>query len=228
MGPLMPQRYHSHHQLFIGALAAALALGEYAQPGPTTAGCDHSDFCNQPYPCVLNGPNSVSFNVAGGAGVRKILFFEASPCFSMPGAPADIVPFDARVQFERTTDFSTWSFTEGIAHAQVSGGPGEPVFEGLDWDVELLALDISGAGLPPGMMIRESPTLASLGHTSTYHPAGPLNHIACFFDVFTELSMDGGQSWTPADQSTHIEYEIGYPTKTAPASWGLIKLLYRN
>lgn len=66
------------------------------------------------------------------------------------------------------------------------------------FDTEMLALNLSGGTMPPGVMIRESPTLQSLGHTTLAPIGGGLFHIDSFFDVFTELSVDGGQSWTPS------------------------------
>ena len=65
------------------------------------------------------------------------------------------------------------------------------------FQTEMLALNLSGGTLPPGVMIRESPTLPSLGQTSVQNIGGGLFKIDSFFDVFTELSIDGGQTWMP-------------------------------
>jgi hypothetical protein len=53
-------------------------------------------------------------------------------------------------------------------------------------------------------MIRESPTLPSKGKTSITDIGAPGPgpgdngyHIDSFFDVFTELSLDGGMTWIP-------------------------------
>jgi hypothetical protein len=53
-------------------------------------------------------------------------------------------------------------------------------------------------------MIRESPTRASTGKTTVTDIGapgpGPGNdgfHIDSFFDVFTEISLDGGMTWIP-------------------------------
>ena len=60
--------------------------------------------------------------------------------------------------------------------------------------------------------IRESPTLQSLGHL-TIEPApargGGGFIVDSFFDVFVELSTDGGQTWTPAAASVRL---TGVPT----------------
>ena len=67
------------------------------------------------------------------------------------------------------------------------------------YDTEMLQLDISGGQLPPGVMIRESPTKQSLGRITMSDAGGGLYHIDSFFDVFTELSLDGGATWIPSD-----------------------------
>jgi hypothetical protein len=55
------------------------------------------------------------------------------------------------------------------------------------------------------VMVRESPTLPSLGQTSVSGGLGDYT-IDSFFDVFTELSLDGGQTWGPdLDGPAHME-----------------------
>jgi hypothetical protein len=66
------------------------------------------------------------------------------------------------------------------------------------FDAELLSLNISGGGLPPTMMIRESPTLQSLGVARIRPLTNGTFTICSFFDVFTELSIDNGMTWSPA------------------------------
>jgi hypothetical protein len=66
------------------------------------------------------------------------------------------------------------------------------------FDAELQRLDISGGGLPPVMMIRESPTLQSLGVTRIQPQTNGNYTISSFFDVFTEVSMNNGLTWSPA------------------------------
>jgi uncharacterized repeat protein (TIGR01451 family) len=73
------------------------------------------------------------------------------------------------------------------------------------FDTEMLQLDISGGNLPAGVLLRESPTLTSTGQTKITTVTGGF-HIDSFFDVFTELSTDGGATWTPdgAGSPRHI------------------------
>ena len=78
----------------------------------------------------------------------------------------------------------------------------------------MLQLDILGGGLPAGTMIRESPTLQSLGQT-TVRPIQGGAMIGSFFDIFMELSVDNGASWSPALQPAHVELRAD-PTTIPP------------
>jgi hypothetical protein len=93
------------------------------------------------------------------------------------------------------------------------------------FDTEMLQLDLSGGSLPAGVMIRESPTLASTGKTTirTYPTGGYV--IDSFFDIFVEVSLDGGQSWTPETNGpTHVT--LTDPAPAVPGvSFPLIALL---
>jgi hypothetical protein len=72
----------------------------------------------------------------------------------------------------------------------------------------MLSMNLVGNNSSIGqVMIRESPTLATQGQHSL-HPMpgtpsmpGGMLAIDSFFDVFTEISLDGGQTWTPADRA---------------------------
>ena len=69
------------------------------------------------------------------------------------------------------------------------------------YDTEMTQLSISGGGLPSNVQIRESPTKASLGRTTSSGPGGGGGgsdyQIDSFFDIYTEISTDGGMSWLP-------------------------------
>ena len=65
------------------------------------------------------------------------------------------------------------------------------------FNTEMLALNITGTSPFGPYMLRESPTLASTGQTTIAPIGGGMFHIDSFFDVFVELSIDGGQTWIP-------------------------------
>ena len=71
-----------------------------------------------------------------------------------------------------------------------------------EYDTEMIALSLVTGDPLPGAMIRESPTRASTGGSRLEDLGGGGGggggyHIDSFFDVFTELSVDGGASWAP-------------------------------
>jgi hypothetical protein len=94
------------------------------------------------------------------------------------------------------------------------------------YDAELLQLDILTGGARPGVMIRESPTLPSLGVTRIEpQPDGPFV-ISSFFDVFTELSLNNGITWLPATNGSIPLILVGgtllneFPGNTLPPPAG--------
>jgi len=87
---------------------------------------------------------------------------------------------------------------QGMALYLMPQGPPQ-----MPFDTEMLMLNLSGGNLPAGMFIRESPTRKSLGQTSIRDVTGGYM-VDSFFDVFFELSTDGGQSWLPAIQSVRM------------------------
>ena len=81
------------------------------------------------------------------------------------------------------------------------------------FNIEVLSLNLSGGGF----LLRESPTLVSPGQATITDVGGGQFRIDSFFDVFTELSLDGGQTWIPNQSgATHLELV------PEPAAWGLV------
>jgi hypothetical protein len=79
------------------------------------------------------------------------------------------------------------------------------------FDTELVELNLVGLGHTPDFLIRESPALDSKGITTRDDLCPPCAtaftrwEISSFFDVFAEVSFDGGSTWSPGDKSLHIE-----------------------
>jgi hypothetical protein len=69
---------------------------------------------------------------------------------------------------------------------------------------EILQMNLQGLGPFSAVMIRESPTLPTNGSTTITNTGGGMYHIDSFFDVFTELSIDGGMNWVPSQGSTRV------------------------
>jgi hypothetical protein len=163
--------------------------------------------------------------------IAEFEFWATNP--SQLDAPSPVTggySFDSTfdVAFEAQMSFGLEPFhtVTGSGTARARGfAPGgiEPVFV---FDTELLSLDLVGTSPVRGsFMLRESPTLASTGLTrvegACYGPVCPAvvlpMRISSFFDVFTEISTNGGTSWTPArdNEAMHV---VQVPE---PASGGL-------
>ena len=95
------------------------------------------------------------------------------------------------------------------------------------FDTEMLQLDIQGGPL----LIRESPTLQSTGKTAITNLGGSYQ-IDSFFDIFTELSVDGGQTWHPSTDASGASHagRVLIPGTVAVATlpWSKVKVLYKQ
>lgn len=78
------------------------------------------------------------------------------------------------------------------------------------YDTEILAMSLEGGPLSEPIMIRErqDPEASSTGLLSVLEVPGGYQ-IASFFDIWTELSVDGGASWLPDDNETTVLYADG-------------------
>jgi len=73
------------------------------------------------------------------------------------------------------------------------------------FQTEMVSMSLTGdlGGLP--IEIRESPQMSSLGATTITDLGGGLYQIDSFFDVFTEISIDGSGTWIPSTEATRVE-----------------------
>jgi hypothetical protein len=73
---------------------------------------------------------------------------------------------------------------------------------GGPFNTEMLSLTLQSAS---GILLQESPTQSSTGQTKITDLGSGLFHIDSFFDVFTELSIDGGTTFISSQGSTHVD-----------------------
>jgi hypothetical protein len=172
-----------HTPSFIPTLAAAiLALSASAARADYTTAAPGS-----PDPLSLQQPGAETY--ANGIMFRNLDLQLTSP----PHSTLSPGNYSVNSFFDVFTELSldggqTWLPQSGTGSGTVQGTDlGSGTFH-----TEMLSLDLS---LPGGVLIRESPTLTSAGETDVTGP-GPYQ-IHSFFDVFTELSLDGGQTWSP-------------------------------
>lgn len=205
--------------LIVGLAALGSALG-----GSLMVNSARADFiADQPLigAPVYIGTQPTTFDISGPADtiVQRIELRIPPPQLEAIAVP---VPGPANFAIDSFFDIFTELSIDGGATWSTNTGPGpsNPVdirFETVDdgqpggvttIQTEMLQLNLSGGTFPSGHMLRESPTLQSLGTTTITDIGGGLYRIDSFFDVFTELSIDGGASWTPASGPMHL---VGLP-----------------
>jgi hypothetical protein len=122
--------------------------------------------------------------------------------------------FGADCEFDISFDGGmTWTHTSSSTMDQIYLNHRDDDAVGSFFDTEMLLLNISGGSLPPGVMLRESPTRASSGRMSV-RPFGSGYRISSFFDVFFEISLDMGMTWSPALMNTTMELSFICPDIT--------------
>jgi hypothetical protein len=114
--------------------------------------------------------------------------------------------FDSLLDFDLSMDNGA-SFSRITAPAQVTVNlQAVSTSGGIQiYDTEMLRLNISEGDLPSGLQIRTSPSQPSTGQTTVAPSSSGRFMISSFFDVFTELSLDGGKTWSPSSASGHME-----------------------
>jgi hypothetical protein len=127
-----------------------------------------------------------------------------------------------------------------LARVSVNGGPfvpvelTGPVFTVVlgktgnptgTFDTEIFQMQLTGniGGQP--VQIRESPSLQSLGETTITDLGGGQFQVDSFFDVFTEISIDGGNNWFPQlNGPSRVDLEPVRAPVPEPAGLGLLGL----
>jgi hypothetical protein len=71
-------------------------------------------------------------------------------------------------------------------------------------DTELATFELGGPTAPGGAMVRESPTLASTGRTTITAVSGGQYRIESYYDVWLEISTDGGATWDAAEAAVRM------------------------
>lgn len=138
-----------------------------------------------------------------------------------------------------TSPISLSGFSTTIGAVSGGGGHGVTIFNRTSlgstgtFNLEINFLDLTGQGF----RIRESPTRQSLGQTQVTDIGNGDFRIDSFFDIFTELSVDGGESWIPDNNSstgahfqsaTFVESVVPEPSSFLLLSGACLTLLARR
>ena len=179
------------------ALLCSAALALSASP-PARADIVTADPSLPPASGEYRTAADVHASYGGGAVViTDIRHFGFTNVSRIPLGADELEQFDSVLQGVVTVPVSTPILLQGPVATGVLGKVGNVTGT---FTTELLSMNLSTGAV----LIRESPTLASLGQTTIEDIGGGLFRISSFFDVFTELSLDGGQNFIPSDGATRV------------------------
>jgi hypothetical protein len=210
-------RLGSFFDIFVEASADGGVIWQPANSGPMRAVLQDTVFLPKPWflpEPVMAPPQAVFVTLpntpidygAGGGRIQNAAQRQSTLSVPLPSAGGSLLyNFSAFVSLDLSQDggLSYQRFTAPAllsARATYSGESGGTV----TYDTEMLQWDVSGGTLPPIVRIRESPTKASTGKVTKTPIAGGYM-IGSFFDIFTELSADGGATWSPTSAPMHVD-----------------------
>ena len=200
------------------SLGVVMLLGAAVVASTAVAQCYRPNDCLPPQGgCVYASSNIVCY--PGTTVCFKDLELDnPTACQSASQGTFDSF-FDITYRIQRSTDGgATWTPLTGTTPGHMHFSPNS---SGTGLDGDFSAMDIFGP-----VHIRECPTRPSTGGTTVKTTADPTYQIDSFFDVFTELSLDGGNTWIDAVDPYHVQLG-GAPTSTQATTWGHVKALYR-
>lgn len=163
--------------------------------------------------------------------LTDIRHFDFTNVYRTPLNEDEVEVFDSRLSATATGGGLTGPTTVELT------GPTQTIVRGYQhdqagtFDTEILSMSLKGniGGIP--VEIRESPSLPSTGKTTIVDLGGGLWNIDSFFDVFTEISIDGGQFQPPiitaGPGSVHMEL-CPEPATMALLALGGVALLKRR
>ena len=182
----------------------------------------HGTECILPLDCFPWQWNG-SVNFGASYDMQQLTVANASTCTPFPPLGNSIdATFDAGA--------GTFSMTDGtyLGSAHVTVHETTIADDGTNKTIslEMLTMDIGGGTFPAGTEIRESPTLASNGQAATEpSQVGNGRSVNVDFNLFLELTRNGGQTWIPASASIHLMFYQSTPTRDL--TWGGVKATYR-
>ena len=195
-----------------------------------SAQCTTTGDCLWPVGCGYAGSLTVPVIFAGPVGLRNLVLADRPVCTAVPGSGSFLINSFFDVFVEVSTDGgATWApkAAAGIPGLMKLTPTTPPGSNPRGFDTEMLSLSLSGGTLPLGIMVRESPSRASVGHTDDTSLGGGLFKIDSFFDIFVEMSLDGGATWVPSLQPSRLLLGTGNPTPVRVSTWGAVKSIYR-
>ncbi|MCX6344459.1 MAG: GEVED domain-containing protein, partial [Armatimonadetes bacterium] len=164
---------------------------------------------------VYTGTNTVSYLIGAGTTISLRNFTLSGFTGSVPPPPLGGIlthSFGANANMEFSLDGGlTWSPASATGPGWIQTNHYMDIAPTRYFQEEMLDLSLNGSGVFGPFMMRESPTKQSLGHTTILTEPGGTFQIDSFFDVFTELSLDGGQTWIPSSTQSPLHIALSSP-----------------
>ncbi len=151
---------------------------------------------------VFNNPKDEVLSWPLGVKIRNVAVVNSMPSSPLPPLQFNYTyPWLSELWGEMTTDWGlTWQTVNVPTTENVYIQPWDDEGTARFCNLEKTSWTIQGGNLPASFMLRESPTRPSTGRVWTNPAEGSLYSIGSFFDIFLELSRDGGLTWEPADR----------------------------
>jgi len=203
---------------------------------PSAPACIHASECVWPVGYTFSQwsgtevPYLVNpFNPDLPIALRGMILTEQPACTALPASGSFSVNSFFDVFLELSLDGgSTWQSHTASGHGVAALNPNVLSAGAERWfDTEMLQFDISGGTLPTGVLLREWPAVHSTGVVRDLDMGAPGFGFDSFFDVFFELSFDGGATWLHPDRGAPLSLGTDTPVPTRRASWGAVKAIYR-
>lgn len=175
-----------------GAQEAGVVVAEVSLPAPGAAyhgGTHVFPDAEARLTCSSHGGFTASVAPPRAAGTSALAEYHATFTGELSlGPPADATNYavEGRVHM-----------AERLTFAELRGSE-------LVLETELVVLDLQGAGMPAGILVRESPTRASIGRATITTLTRGRHRVESSYEVWLELSGDGGRSWIPADAAVRM------------------------
>ena len=214
------------------ALVLTLPLFALLLFGPRVASaqCLTNSDCVWPLGCELKDTSFAPISFPPLAMIRGLDFSNFTSCTpATPGGGFGLVSF-FDVFFELSLDGGAhWTPTFATGDMQAGFGLTSPtganprIYQTL---ILALDIDVPGTVSTPPMFIRIASGNSS-GETQITALDGGQFRIDSFFDVFTELTLDGGRTFAAASQPARMVLGPMHPTAVRTSTWGALKSFYR-
>ena len=189
-----------------GARAAAVLAALLLCATPTAMAAQFPTDLLPPPGGVYTGVNSLVW--ATGAQLRNVVMSGFTGNVAPPGLGGSVTRgFSSGMAMDVSTDGGySWTPTT----ASVSGGALATTHDHDAGGVSYYKEEMMwfSTSYFRGIWLRESPSIPSPGQTTIEHEQDGSYEISSFFDIFVEISLDGGQFWSQPVNNTPLRVTI--------------------